>query len=132
MNLTQPRPLGTSAVPLGDAGHEATEDMDLAALQELAQRHLGVERTASGLRTALAQLARWRVAGSDRASCERANLLALAKLIATAALNRENSLGAHYRADATAAPHTPQRASCPLRPTRRGHTNLNLRTKTLV
>ena len=117
----------------GNLEETATGEMELAALQALAQLHLGVERTAEGLRTALAQLARWRVTGSDRASGERANLLALATLIATAALERENSIGAHYRSDATASPqpvngHLPRYG----RALAAAATTPNLRTKTLV
>lgn len=80
------------------------EEMEITALQDLAQAHLGVERTAAGLRTALAQLNRWHVTTGDRASHERANLLTLATVIAEAALGRENSLGAHYRVDAAGSP----------------------------
>lgn len=110
---------------------EAPEEMELSELQALAQAHLGVERTAQGLRTALAQLARWRATGTDRASRERANLLEVARLVATAALKRENSLGAHYRSDAPGAPrphngHLRRYAQLP------APTNLNLRISSLV
>lgn len=106
-------------------------EVALSELQALAQAHLGVERTAQGLRTALAQLACWRATGTDRASRERANLLEVARLVATAALKRENSLGAHYRSDAPGAPrphngHLRRYAQLP------APTNLNLRISSLV
>ncbi|MDO5744834.1 MAG: L-aspartate oxidase [Micrococcaceae bacterium] len=108
-------------------------EMELAALQGLAQRYLGVERTESGLRAALGQLRSWRVHGTDRAAHERDNLRTVAMLVATAALRREASIGAHHRLDAPrnasatqgTSPRYAQRA---LRTT----TQLNLRTKTLV
>ncbi|RAX50162.1 L-aspartate oxidase [Arthrobacter sp. AQ5-05] len=132
------RVIVTRRAAAGDVDDDASRargtsprEMELPALQALAQAHLGVERTADGLRTALAQLARWRVTGTDRASRERANLLTVATLIATAALNRENSLGAHYRLDATEAPqpidgHLSRYAQVP------ATTNLNLRISSLV
>ncbi|MFL4474397.1 L-aspartate oxidase [Paeniglutamicibacter sp. MACA_103] len=116
-----------------DLDETATEEVELSALQDLAQAHLGVERTAEGLRTALAQLARWRATGKDRAAHERANLLTLATLIATAALERDNSIGAHYRSDAIASPqpvngHLPRNA----RALPAAAPTPSLRTKTLV
>lgn len=132
MFLTRPAGIEDGAGS-GAQGEAPSEEMELSALQALAQLHLGVERTAEGLRTALAQLERWRVTGSDRASCERANLLALATLIATAALERENSIGAHYRSDATFSPkpvngHLPRFGTA----LAAAATTPNLRTKTLV
>lgn len=130
---TQPAEAGNLGGSDSDPAETATAEMGLAELQDLAQLHLGVERTAEGLRSALAQLACWRVTGNDRASRERANLLTLATVVATAALERENSIGAHYRSDATAAPqpvkgHLPRfgRALAATAATQ------NLRTKTLV
>ncbi|KAA0978777.1 L-aspartate oxidase [Paeniglutamicibacter gangotriensis] len=112
---------------------EALREMELPALQELAQAHLGVERTAQGLHAALAQLNRWHVTTGDRASHERANLLTLAIVIADAALGRENSLGAHYRVDAAGAPQPVNgqllRYGRVLDP---ATTTSNLRIKTLV
>ncbi|GAA3323159.1 L-aspartate oxidase [Paeniglutamicibacter sulfureus] len=130
---TRPAGAGNFEGSGSDPAETATADMDLAQLQELAQLHLGVERTAEGLRSALDRLACWRVTGNDRASRERANLLTVATVVATAALERENSIGAHYRSDATAAPqpangHLPRfgRALAATAATQ------NLRTKTLV
>ncbi|MFL4478418.1 L-aspartate oxidase [Paeniglutamicibacter sp. ORCA_105] len=130
---TRPAGAGNFDGSGSDPAETATADMGLAELQDLAQLHLGVERTAEGLRSALDRLACWRVTGSDRASRERANLLTVATVVATAALERENSIGAHYRSDATAAPqpvngHLPRfgRALAATAATQ------NLRTKTLV
>ncbi len=78
--------------------------VDLATLQDLATKYLGVERTGAGLEAAIAQLATWHVPGDDRAARELENLLTLARVIAHAALARENSIGAHYRLDAPRSP----------------------------
>ncbi|MDO2935890.1 L-aspartate oxidase [Paeniglutamicibacter sulfureus] len=130
---TRPAGAGNFEYSGSDPAETATADMELAQLQELAQLHLGVDRTAEGLRSALDRLACWRVTGNDRASRERANLLTVATVVATAALERENSIGAHYRSDAIAAPqpvngHLPRfgRALAATAATQ------NLRTKTLV
>ncbi|MGL3806006.1 L-aspartate oxidase [Paeniglutamicibacter sp. R2-26] len=79
---------------------DGTTPVGLPALQALASRHLGVERTAEGVEAALLQLSRWHVEGTDRAARELGNLLTLARVVATAALARDNSIGAHYRSDA--------------------------------
>lgn len=79
-------------------------ELDLQTLQDLANTHLGVQRTGEGLYAALTTLESCTVRGDDRPAHELRNLHTLAKVIACAALNRENSIGAHYRADATQAP----------------------------
>ncbi len=63
-----------------------------------------MERTGADLEDALRQLSLWHVEGADRAAHELRNLLTLARVIATAALARENSIGAHFRLDAPWAP----------------------------
>ncbi|MFJ6416979.1 L-aspartate oxidase [Paeniglutamicibacter sp. NPDC091659] len=78
--------------------------VDLPTLQRLATGHLGVERTGADLEDALRQLSLWHVEGADRAAHELCNLLTLARVMATAALARENSIGAHFRLDAPGAP----------------------------
>jgi L-aspartate oxidase len=60
---------------------------------------VGLERDADGLRAALAQLGSWTVDGDSVADLEDRNLLELARLVATAALAREESRGAHDRTD---------------------------------
>ena len=60
---------------------------------------VGLERDADGLRAALATLDGWTVEGDSVAELEDRNLLELARLVATAALAREESRGAHDRTD---------------------------------
>lgn len=73
-----------------------------ASLQELMSSQAGVERNAQGLKAALAQVHKWRsveVSRVDVQGAELENLLLVSELILEAALQRENSLGAHYRSD---------------------------------
>ncbi len=76
-----------------------------AELQELMWRDVGLERDAGGLITAAARLASWGTVGSGHSGegtvreLENRNLLELARLMAAAALAREESRGAHHRAD---------------------------------
>jgi L-aspartate oxidase len=60
---------------------------------------VGIERNSSDLSDAIAQFTRWRVNGIDVQSLETANLLQLARATAKAALEREESRGAHFRTD---------------------------------
>jgi L-aspartate oxidase len=60
---------------------------------------VGLERDAEGLREALATFDGWTVVGDTVADLEDRNLLELARLVATAALAREESRGAHARTD---------------------------------
>jgi L-aspartate oxidase len=66
-------------------------------LRETMTRHLGLERNASGMRTALNTISAVERAGNGEASL--LNMTAAAKLVATAALARDESRGAHFRAD---------------------------------
>jgi L-aspartate oxidase len=68
-------------------------------LQQLMWEKVGIYRNEAGLREALAQLNCWSVAGTSVHDLETANLLALAKVIVVAALERRESRGAHYRND---------------------------------
>ncbi|MFF5793833.1 L-aspartate oxidase [Paeniglutamicibacter sp. NPDC012692] len=86
-----------AAEPTAAAG---STPVNLPALQRLATGHLGVERTGADLEGALRQLSLWHVEGTDRAAHELGNLHTLAHVMATAALARENSIGAHFRLDA--------------------------------
>jgi L-aspartate oxidase len=77
-------------------------------LRQLMQRTAGVHRSADGLREAREMLAGWHRAAPDAVSAtveqlETANLLQLARLVVQSALVREESRGAHSRAD---HPHT--------------------------
>ncbi len=82
--------------------NEAGAPPDRASLQALMWDNVGIERDAGGLAAATRQLASWRAAQlqpHDRASHELANLLLTGRLMAEAALIREESRGAHYRTD---------------------------------
>lgn len=88
--------------------------VERAALQELMWRHVGLERDELGLREASALLETWRAAPPlDRRSAEDRNLLDLARLTVAAALARRDSVGAHFRTDASAAPTTAVHSPAP-------------------
>ncbi|GHD08350.1 L-aspartate oxidase [Zhihengliuella salsuginis] len=77
-----------------------------ARLRRVASRHLAVERNARGLREAASEAGRIAAeaerslgGGESRAVHELANRALLGRLIARAALAREDSLGAHFRND---------------------------------
>jgi len=99
----EPRVAGTSSdrvPPARPALHEPTR----AELHEVMWRYVGVHRDADGLRAARDILRGWNVAVDDAAAVsierlETANLLQLAQVMVDSALEREESRGAHYRAD---------------------------------
>ncbi|PKI92120.1 L-aspartate oxidase [Actinomycetales bacterium SN12] len=67
------------------------------ALQQLMWDHLGLTRTESGMQDALAQLHAWSAPPQiSPAAHEDANLLTVARALASAALARTASLGAHF------------------------------------
>ncbi|GAB3138900.1 L-aspartate oxidase [Marisediminicola antarctica] len=68
-------------------------------LRDLAWSRLGLYRDAEGLGSAAGILASWRAPGDSVAERETRNLLDLARLMASAALAREESRGAHFRTD---------------------------------
>ncbi|WP_309069760.1 FAD-binding protein, partial [Microbacterium sp.] len=73
------------------------------ALQRLMWDHAGLVRDADGLSRAADTIAAWRAAASDPVSVadhEDANLLLVAAYVVAAALERPESVGAHWRADA--------------------------------
>jgi L-aspartate oxidase len=81
-----------------------TSPFTRSALQHLMWNQVGLERGRAGLVLASAQLSLWADAltGSPTATVtahEDRNLLTLASVIVSAALAREESRGAHYRAD---------------------------------
>ncbi|MEA9985247.1 L-aspartate oxidase [Subtercola sp. RTI3] len=89
-----------------DASGDASDDAKFsrAALQQLMWNAVGVYRDAAPLSAAQAQFARWQTAcdatpAETITALEDRNLLLLARLIAAAARQREESRGAHYRSD---------------------------------
>ncbi len=69
------------------------------ALQQLMWDEVGLLRTRDGLKNALATIRAWRTAPAaptTRTEYEDANLLLLAEAVASAALNRTESVGAHH------------------------------------
>lgn len=98
------------SVAAGASGIETVEEpltVDRATLQRLMWEQVGIQRDGDGLRFALKELARWKSGRSVRGDDVRAevaareldNLLLLARAIAAAALEREESRGAHFRLD---------------------------------
>ncbi len=81
--------------PSGERAETATRH----DIQNLMWTAVGLERDAPTLRAALGTLERWSVAGDGIAELEDRNLLALARIVARAALAREESRGAHDRID---------------------------------
>ncbi len=74
----------------------------VAALQELMWEKVGIIRDAAGLAQAAETLAAWHrllPAPVDRPSHELCNMILVGRLMAEAALIREESRGAHYRSD---------------------------------
>jgi L-aspartate oxidase len=97
-----------AATPVDDAralspfANESGSAPDRASLQQLMWDEVGIVRDGDSLATATRQLKAWRAAlpePHDRPSHELANLLLAGRLMAEAALIREESRGAHYRTD---------------------------------
>lgn len=79
------------------------EVVDRVELQTLMWDAVGLARTEEALQDALHQFEWWRAADVEHrvfADWEDANLLTLARVIAAAALERDESRGAHFRIDA--------------------------------
>ena len=82
--------------------NEGGASPDRKSLQALMWDKVGIVRDARGLIEATNQLSAWRASlpdAHDRESHELANLLLAGRLMAEAALMREESRGAHYRTD---------------------------------
>ena len=75
------------------------ERVDRAALQQLMWDAAGIGRDGETLVAASRTLACWAAAGRSVADLENRNLLDLARVIVRAAIEREESRGAHYRRD---------------------------------
>ncbi len=70
-----------------------------AALQELMWQSAGIERSGPALQAAAATLRSWRGDWTTLEQRETANLLTVARSLITAAIDREESRGAHFRTD---------------------------------
>ncbi|MDQ0145090.1 MULTISPECIES: L-aspartate oxidase [Pseudarthrobacter] len=88
----------------GDGGLDTAFSRD--ALRRLMTSHAGVLRSGELLAEAASTLDRWAAVvrpdlegAADPVACEDRNLLLAAQLLVSAALNRTESLGAHYRSD---------------------------------
>jgi L-aspartate oxidase len=74
------------------------DDMGINQIRDIMWAHVGLVRTESGLVEAIEQLHGLDVSGAVRTRRGQ-NMLTVAQLIAVAALAREESRGAHFRAD---------------------------------
>jgi L-aspartate oxidase len=75
----------------------------LADLQDLMWKHMGIIRYPEGLQSALSTLNYWQShlpVPNSRATHELSNMLLVGQLMTEAAWQRQESRGAHYRADA--------------------------------
>ena len=97
-----PRALTSGALSLLPAGAADAATATLADVQTLMWDDVGIVRDGDGLRRAAVQLARWHGAlghAVSRDAFELRAALVCARLATEAALRREESRGAHYRAD---------------------------------
>lgn len=90
---------GDDVPAIDEEPRDTAQPVTREALQELMWNAAGIERTGEGLRAALAQLHAWRGGDATVEERETANLLELARVLVSAALAREESRGAHFRAD---------------------------------
>ena len=84
---------------LGSGFPADTVPVEREALRELMWQAAGIERTGSGLRAAAATLQGWHGETGTVFERETGNLLLLARAVVACALAREESRGAHFRAD---------------------------------
>ena len=98
----------SSAARPAPSAHRPSPEMDAAAIRDLMWRAAGLFRTREQLETAVVALDQAHAAGKaaiGRAGAKEAdewrrfNLVTVARLIARAALRREESRGGHFRAD---------------------------------
>jgi len=97
-----PAPAAPDARPLTQAALAEAPRPDRAALQALMWEKVGIVRDGPVLGEAARLLAAWEAAlpdPCDRPSHELTNLVLLGRLVTEAALQREESRGAHYRRD---------------------------------
>jgi L-aspartate oxidase len=91
----------------GEPGEEDRSELEmeklLNSLRRLMWAKVGIIRNREGLVSALAQLEKWEERLGDRRQVRRElevrNMVTVGRLVATAALRREHSLGAHFRSD---------------------------------
>jgi L-aspartate oxidase len=97
-----PTPAAPDARPLPGAALAKASRPDRTALQTLMWEKVGIVRDGPTLGEAARLLSAWKAAlpaPCDRPSHELANLVLLGRLVTEAALQREESRGAHYRRD---------------------------------
>ena len=108
--LGRPQPVDPAAIdcsPLPttcEPGDRATIEAAIAAIQQTMSQHVAVVRSAEGLHQAASEIARQTAVietagGNDRRAVEARNIAQAAARVIDAALFREESRGAHYRAD---------------------------------
>ena len=86
-----------------DRGDRLDMEKLLNSLRRLMWEKVGIIRSKQGLLSALTQLEKWEERLKDRCRTRRElevrNMVTVGHLVATAALQREHSLGAHFRSD---------------------------------
>jgi len=85
-----------------EPGSVSVPPLTLNSLQSLLWDNVGIERSGNGLEKAVTILAAWErnlQPSVDRPSYELANMVVVGRLMAEAALIREESRGAHFRSD---------------------------------
>jgi L-aspartate oxidase len=99
VEAAQQTPDARALAPLANEGGTAP---DRPSLQSLMWDSVGIVRDGAGLASATAQLSAWQAAlpePTDRPSHELRSMLLAGRLMAEAALIREESRGAHFRTD---------------------------------
>jgi L-aspartate oxidase len=94
-----PEAAGTETLSVAPPRRLFQRSFDRDALRSLMWDAVGIERNTDRLRAALEQMNMWQEQGSDVDSLETANLLAIARVVTAAALERTESRGAHFRND---------------------------------
>jgi len=93
---------GAFALKERDTGTRSFPSLSLTALQSLLWDNVGIMRSGERLEEAATALAAWEKdlkTPTDRPSYELANMVLVGRLMAEAALMREESRGAHFRSD---------------------------------
>jgi L-aspartate oxidase len=94
-----------TALDKGPSGEYTASDVEhvRTSLRKLMWEHAGIIRTGDGLSSALRKLRAWdrmiKHPPRERAALELRNMITASLLIARSALQREGSVGAHYRSD---------------------------------